>query len=100
MENKKYICPVCGYDRLNEAPYGEDYKKNFNPSGEICSNCNCEFGFDLEPGGATKDGFTIEEYRNKHLCSPRRKKYLKNLENEEMQNLIEWLDDKVIRHKS
>lgn len=27
MENKKYICPVCGYDRLNEAPYGEDYKK-------------------------------------------------------------------------
>lgn len=31
-----YICPVCGYDRLDEPP--ADYS--------ICSSCGTEFGYD------------------------------------------------------
>ena len=42
MIKKKYICPVCGFDQLNEPPYDD---KN-NPSYEICSCCGFEFGVD------------------------------------------------------
>ena len=38
---KKYKCPVCGYDGLDEEPYGT----NFNPSYEICSCCGFEYGY-------------------------------------------------------
>ncbi|WP_243290957.1 hypothetical protein [Bacillus sp. FJAT-47783] len=38
---KTYICPVCGYDGLDEAPYG----KNFNPSYDICVCCGFEYGY-------------------------------------------------------
>jgi len=35
------ICPVCGYDKLEEVPYDEyGY-----PSHEICSCCGYEFGY-------------------------------------------------------
>ena len=40
--NKKYICPVCGFDGLAEEPYG----KNNEPSHEVCPCCGFEFGFD------------------------------------------------------
>ena len=42
MKKKKYICPVCGYDRLEEPVYDEIGE----PSFEICSCCGVEFGFD------------------------------------------------------
>lgn len=32
----KYLCPVCGYDQLDEPPV------NFN----ICDSCGTEFGYD------------------------------------------------------
>lgn len=38
---KTYICPVCGYDGLDEEPYG----KNFNPSYNICECCGFEYGY-------------------------------------------------------
>jgi len=38
----KYICPVCGYNMLEESPYDKDG----NPSYEICDCCGFEFGFD------------------------------------------------------
>lgn len=38
----KYICPICGYDKLLEPPYDE-YN---NPSYEICPCCGFEYGFD------------------------------------------------------
>ncbi|MBB6401913.1 transcription elongation factor Elf1 [Methanococcus maripaludis] len=55
---KKYICPVCGYDKLLEEPYDKDK----NPSYEICPCCGFEFGFDDED-----QGHTFEEYREKWI---------------------------------
>lgn len=37
----KYICPVCGFDGLVEAPYS-----NGEASFEICPSCGTEFGLD------------------------------------------------------
>ena len=42
MSEKRYICPVCGFDGLKEAPYD----KQGSPSYEICPCCGFEFGFD------------------------------------------------------
>ncbi|MFH1621868.1 MAG: hypothetical protein ABIA97_01960 [Candidatus Omnitrophota bacterium] len=39
--NDKFICPVCGFNGLEEAPYRENNK----PSFEICHCCGYEFGF-------------------------------------------------------
>lgn len=47
----KYICPVCGFDGLKEAPYGPDKE----PSYEICPNCGVEFGFDDRKKKGKKD---------------------------------------------
>ena len=93
MNKQKYICPICGYDGLDESAYDEEF--NLEPSFEICPNCNCEFGFDLERGGATTDGITIEEYRRKHLKAPWKKKYLKNLEGDEMQMYIAKINKRL-----
>ena len=38
----EYTCPVCGYDRLTEAPYDE----RGNASYSICPCCDTEFGYD------------------------------------------------------
>ena len=52
------ICPVCGYDKLDEAPFDE-----FGfPTYEICSCCGFEFGFDDE-----SEGYSYEEYRKKWI---------------------------------
>lgn len=52
---KKYICPICGYDQLEEPPYDETGE----PSFEICPCCGIEFGYDLENFHITED-----EYRD------------------------------------
>ncbi len=36
-----YSCPVCGFDRLEEAPYDEKGCASF----EICPCCGTEFGY-------------------------------------------------------
>lgn len=36
-----HICPVCGYDRLEEMAYD-----GTAPSFEICPSCGTEFGYD------------------------------------------------------
>ena len=41
--NRKYICPICGYNELKNPPWGEDGK---NPSYDICACCGCEFGYE------------------------------------------------------
>ena len=41
-KEQKYICPVCGFNDLKEAPFG----LNQEPSYEICPCCGFEFGFD------------------------------------------------------
>lgn len=55
---KYYICPICGYDKLEEPPYDEFGE----PSYEICPCCGIEFGFDLENYHITQ-----EEYRKKWI---------------------------------
>jgi hypothetical protein len=37
-----YICPVCGYDKLEKQPYDEKGNESF----EICVCCAFEFGVD------------------------------------------------------
>lgn len=54
----KNICPVCGYDGLEEMPYDQDG----NPSYEICDCCGFEFGFDDD-----SEGISFEEYRKKWI---------------------------------
>lgn len=52
MEN---VCPVCGYDGLEEMPYDEE---DCYPSWEICECCGFQYGFtDYD------EGISFEEYR-------------------------------------
>jgi len=53
MQNKKYICPVCGYPELEEAPLLriENNKRIYSynlgaPTFVICICCGTEFGYD------------------------------------------------------
>lgn len=41
-EFMEYVCPICGYNKLQETPYDKDG----NPSYEVCKCCGFEFGFD------------------------------------------------------
>ncbi len=51
----KKICPVCGYDKLQELPYGDN--EGGQPSFEVCSCCGFEYGFhDLN------SGYSFEKY--------------------------------------
>ncbi len=45
------ICPVCGYDGLDEPAY----KRGNIPSDEICSSCGYHFGFDDDAAGITHE---------------------------------------------
>lgn len=54
-----YMCPVCGFDGLQEAPYN----KAGNGSYEICPCCGFEYGFDDQ-----SEGITHEEYRVKWIA--------------------------------
>ncbi|WP_154890075.1 hypothetical protein [Longibaculum muris] len=56
----KYICPICGYDKLLEPPYDE-YN---NPSYEICPCCGFEYGFDDQD-----QNFDFIAYRENWLLS-------------------------------
>jgi hypothetical protein len=53
-----YICPVCGYDKLQYPPYDEKGNESF----EICHCCGFEFGYDDE-----HSRFTFESYRIKWI---------------------------------
>jgi len=41
------MCPACGYDKLDEAPWSADG----SPSDEICPSCGIHFGYDDAAGG-------------------------------------------------
>ncbi|MDS0525033.1 hypothetical protein NNC19_05015 [Clostridium sp. SHJSY1] len=53
----KYICPVCGYDELEEAPRDETGR----PSFDICDCCGVKFGYE----DCTKK--SIKKYRDKWI---------------------------------
>ena len=42
MNEKHYMCPVCGFNELKESPFNQQGI----PSYEICPCCGFEFGFD------------------------------------------------------
>lgn len=47
-QSPRHFCPVCAWDQLEEAPWGEDGK---TPSYDICPCCGVEFGNeDADPG--------------------------------------------------
>ncbi len=53
---KKFTCPICGYDSLDEPPYSEN---NQIPSWDICDCCGMEFG--------TCSKVYFDEYRKKWI---------------------------------
>ena len=55
---QRYVCPICGYDKLEEPPFDETGE----PSFEICPCCGIEFGFDLENAHISE-----QEYRQNWL---------------------------------
>ncbi|MFD2117623.1 hypothetical protein ACFSTH_09385 [Paenibacillus yanchengensis] len=53
-----YLCPVCGYDELDELPYvNNDVTTG---SFEICSCCGFQFGVD-----DLDNGISLKKYRDK-----------------------------------
>jgi len=61
MEKQKYICPICGFQGLDEAPYDED----LNASYDICPCCGVEFGYD----DFKNDNVKFEIARNKWISN-------------------------------
>lgn len=43
---ERFLCPVCGYDRLDEPPWLDGA-----PSDAICPSCGTHFGYDDAAGG-------------------------------------------------
>ncbi len=56
--SKQNICPVCGYDRLDEPAYDSLHRGSFG----ICSCCGFQFGVDDDD-----KGFTHISYRNQWM---------------------------------
>ncbi|NQX63735.1 hypothetical protein HQN88_33330 [Paenibacillus qinlingensis] len=53
-----YICPVCGFDKLEMPPYDEKGNESF----EICHCCGFEFGV-----GDVSESITFVSYRNEWI---------------------------------
>jgi hypothetical protein len=53
------ICPVCGYDQLDEGPFTPEGC----PTYEICPCCGFEYGFDDE-----SEGFTYSQFRQRWIA--------------------------------
>lgn len=56
---KENICPVCGFNKLDEKPYD----KYDCPSHEICPCCGTEFGYDDK----VKDKSRIKRWKELQL---------------------------------
>ena len=50
MDSVRYVCPVCGYDGLEEPPW-----KGNSPSDDICPSCGTQFGYH-DAAGRTESG--------------------------------------------
>lgn len=46
MDSLEQLCPVCGFDGLDDPPWLDD-----SPSDEICPSCGIQFGYDDAAGG-------------------------------------------------
>ncbi len=76
----RYHCPCCGYDGLSCPAYSElgpppwpylgqpPFSEHLGfPSYEVCPCCGFEFGFDDDPGAASKSS-SFGEYRAEWLA--------------------------------
>jgi hypothetical protein len=59
IKDCRKICPVCGYDDLDERPFTE----GGYPTYEICPCCGFEFGYDDEAAG-----FSYTAFREKWIA--------------------------------
>lgn len=59
IKDCRKICPVCGYDDLDEGPFTE----GGYPTYEICPCCGYEFGYDDEAAG-----FSYTAFREKWIA--------------------------------
>jgi hypothetical protein len=71
MLNKAlFVCPICGYPNLNEAPYDDNGCTSFN----ICPCCGTEFGYDdfTTPHSVLRKKWIIGgmKWWNKNLLPP------------------------------
>jgi len=92
--NKKFICPICGYPELDEAPFNylENGIKSYSyskgaPTYEICPCCGIEFGYtDYEKTwDELRKEWIDSNYKWKHTTAQKPsnwnpKKQLKNIE--------------------
>lgn len=66
-DTNNWVCPVCGYPKLNKIPYSFDEVATFT----MCPYCMFEFGFDDDPSASNEACFNIIEswrtYRNNFL---------------------------------
>jgi hypothetical protein len=85
----KYICPICGYDGLEEPPYSEDGE----PSFEICDCCGNEFGYD-----DIACGKTIEDLRRKWQEKPKSRRFREQLKNLEI--VDKKMEEKIERNSN
>ena len=61
MNPVTYICPVCGYGGLFEAPWREE-----SASDDICPSCGMQFGYhDAAGGDAARRQTIYREWRQK-----------------------------------
>jgi hypothetical protein len=62
MDNILKICPVCGFDQLDETPYSDNIGSN--PSHEVCPCCEFEFGYDDSNLNKTFEEYRIDWIKN------------------------------------
>ena len=87
MKKEKFVCPVCGYDKLDEPAYDEELV----PSFETCPCCHREFGFDDYPFETARRKWTHSFLAN--VLFWKKKKQLANLENPQVKNMIKLVDE-------
>ena len=55
-----YVCPVCGYSKLDELPTSPENGGSY----EICPSCRFQFGYTDE-----SEGYTFEAWRTRWIAA-------------------------------
>lgn len=91
--NKKYICPICGNNTLDEEPYD----KNGIGTWEMCKCCSFETGMFCE----TPTSIDIfKQYRNIWLEKLTATQYVDDKLVKQINHIKGWMFEKNIKHSS